>query len=529
MQMVLNFILNHIPLILFGLAMLGGFFFGWKRGFFRSAWHLLFHVIRIVAALFLTHLLSEKAMDFLFEQLQLWTIGTELHSLFTDQTISHLVRIPVEMIASLLLFAVMLLLLGLICKPLELLTRSILHLPKKKWKWLGGVVGMASGFLILTAFFAPFGGAVHVGHTVLTSLHAFPETEETAPVQPQAMAGLVDGFVLAQSTDTFTFDAPHIVSLLSKWDDSFTMKMSRRVGGQMIFENITTVEYENKTYTLTKEAQAVSKLIYAEMALFNVPPQEWTAVQAQAVHDLADAFGESEIMPTLTLKLITNANDSWKAGKTFAGIPAPDMGDIIQPTIDLLLDVFSSGTADDLEHTFTTLADVMDVMAENNAFVLLTGETAADSVLAMLSQDNLRSSMLSCLQNDRNLRVCVPEMFRISIRVAQQEMGLENADHILEQMADAINTVQAMQEVETKEEKVSVLKEEVLTISQENGLEVPAEAAEYISTFLVEEFEEHPEVTKEDIDVWLNEYSEDILTNGLPEELENWQALIPQA
>lgn len=516
------FLLRNAPLIVYGLAMLGGFYFGYKRGFFRSVWHVLFHAIRIAGAFFLTKLFSEKAMGFLFRQIQVWTAGTDFYPLFADETISHLIQIPVQMVANLVLFVVFLLLLGLVCKPLEVLTRAIVRLPKKKWKWLGGVVGVASGFLIVTAFIIPFGGAANLGHSVAVSLSAAqsqpaisPETTP-APVlarqvtEPVALSILGDG-VGANPAD-----------LLFAWDDSFAMRINRKVGGDLLFGELTKVEYNGKSYQLAHEVKTATKLIVCVQTLSGTEMENWTQTQVDAMKSLGEAFGQSELLPQLTLSLINTANENWTEGKPFLGLEKPQLGEVFQPSLDLMLNTFATGTEEDLKNSITTVTNVMELLHENDAFNALASDEGADAALELLGQENLREELTGLLQADNNLRVCVPEMFRVSIRITQEKFGLESVDEILLDIADAINTVKANPQADTLEQKRALLAEGIQALSVKHHLEVPATATQYVAAFLIEQFDAVPSVTPEVIDNWLNHYAEDILANGIPENIQQW-------
>ncbi len=503
--------LTFVPTALFGLAILGGFFFGMRRGLFRSLWHCLFHAIRIVLSLMLTNLLGEKALTWLFDQVELWTAGTAASTLFSDPALEKLIMIPVQMLASLLLFFLLMLVLGLLLKPFEVLFAKILHLPKGRMKWLGGVVGMASGFLILTALSAPLTGVLHITDTMAQTLVTMEEQQNTPPVTPATA-------LTVQKTQTAK--DINVMSLLSDIDHSIALEGSRKLGGQYLFDRLTTVEYEGKPITLQHEAEDFAKLIYCGMVLSETAPESWTQKQINAVHDLADAFNDSDLLPQFTVVLFASAQREWDEGNTFLGIAKPQVDEILQPTLDLIIRTFATTSPDDLEHSVTTLANVMDVLYRHDAFTALAGsEDAQDTAIDLLMTENLRNELLQQLQGDHNFCVCVPEIFRVSIRVAEKNLGIENSDQIMGGLANALNNANT---ATTTEEKVDVLKTEILALSQEHNLELPPEAAEMVSNFLVAEFEEHPEVTKEDLDEWLDTYSEEVLQNGLPENVQAW-------
>jgi hypothetical protein len=98
----------------------------------------------------------------------------------------------------------------------------------------------------------------------------------------------------------------------------------------------------------------------------------------------------------------------------------------------------------------------------------------------------------------------------------------ENGKYILPDIADAINTVKANPQADTLEQKRALLAEGIQALSVKHHLEVPATATQYVAAFLIEQFDAVPTVTLEVIDNWLNHYAEDILANGIPENIQQW-------
>jgi hypothetical protein len=72
------------------------------------------------------------------------------------------------------------------------------------------------------------------------------------------------------------------------------------------------------------------------------------------------------------------------------------------------------------------------------------------------------------------------------------------------------------------EQKRALLAEGIQALSVKHHLEVPATATQYVAAFLIEQFDAVPSVTLEVIDNWLNHYAEDILANGIPENIQQW-------
>ncbi len=503
-----------IPMVVLLLAIVGGFLFGWKRGVWRSLWHCLFHVIRILLAFAFTAIFDSKALTWLFEELEARTAGTDTAVLFSDPALAGLIRVMVEMLAALIVFFVCMLLLGILLKPLEILLAKVIHLPKGKLRWVGGIVGMVSGFLIITALAAPFTGILDVTNDMLQTIA--PTQKESTP-QLQPPNGLT-----AASTDLpeVAQDVQDVVTLVSDLNDSFALSISRSLVGDLIFDSLTTVDYDGASITLSHESHDMAMLVRCAMLLTETEPENWTQEQIDAVHDLTDAFNDSDLLPRFSVAVFSAAYREWAQGNTFLGLSKPQVGDVLQPTLDLIFKTFATSTTDEFEHSLTTVADVMDILYRYEALSsLMNTEDAQSTALALLGTTNLRTELLALMQSDRNFCVCIPEVFRISIRVAQENMGIENADQVMNDLAQALNTANAAQ---TTEEKVEVLKNEILNLSTEHDLELTEEAMEFVSTALVAEFEAHPEVTKEHLDEWLDSYSEEILTNGIPPEVQAW-------
>ncbi len=509
------FLLQNAPLIIYGLAMIGGFCFGYKRGFCRSLWHLLFHGVRIVGAVVLTKILSEKVLGYLFHQIQVWAIGTDLYSLFADPQTVHLIQIPIQMVMNLALFILLMLLLAIVCKPLEVLTRAILFLPKKKWKLLGGAVGVVSGFVILTAFVVPFGGIVNLGHTVSMAL-----TVDTA--QQESPATMPTPALAYQTTEPIASVAlgkgTEMGNMLFAWDDSLAMRMHRKAGGEFLFHYLTEVEYNGKTYSLTHEVQTSTELISCIRSLYGVKAQNWTQKQVDHIEALCDTFNQSDLLPSLTLSLLHSANDNWNQGKLFLGIMKPNVGEVLQPTFELVLNAVANGTEADLKHSLTTISDVMQVMYENGGFAAFASDDTTKAMLDVLAKDTVREQLMASLQADHNLRICIPEMFRLSVRVAEKDLGLET-DEIITDVATAIN---AVKEAETVEARKEALVGELQQVSDTHNLEVPEVALQYVSDFLIEQFDDFSQVETEDINEWLESYATEILANGIPENMQQW-------
>ncbi len=474
-----------LGLILAVLLMLGySFLRGYRRGLSKSIFHAGTIIVRFVLAIVLTRVFFRTGAS--MAQQALLGAAPELADIFADPSISGFAIALVQMLTSAIVFLLLYLVLGFVLKPLELIIRRIAF-GKNKRSLIGGAVGAFCGLLVITALYTPINGMVHVASRVLYA------TEQT-----------VYGEELPADTNP-------VVATVASIDRSPVLRVQRALGGKGLFSLITSVKYNDTKTNLNKEADAIVGMTNAAMTVASKPATEWGQTEVTALHNLAASFGESKLLPQAASSILASANTKWSAGQTFCGIEKPTTNATIQPTIDLLLRSFGNSTPEEISHTLVSLADLVGVLNNHGAFAILSGdgEGGSNQIIDLLSDKELLPDLMNCMYNDKNLRVCVPELINIGLRAMGESMGIaadkeELYSDFMTEIADAFNL--GIEVGATRAERLSALTDDLMDISDSYGLHMTEAGALYVATYLIEDLGDAA-ITPADVENWFISYA----------------------
>lgn len=217
---------------------------------------------------------------------------------------------------------------------------------------------------------------------------------------------------------------------------SVTVKL---LGGQLIYDMMTTCNVGGETTTLRTETKFVQSIANVVIVLGNDEADK--AEQADSLRGVADAFADSSMMPVLLSEITTAAADSWRNGEEFAGLAMPDMGPL-NPVMMSVVEAFAQGNVDTIKEDMRSIVEIFAVLVENDAM-----ESFGDNPLVMLSKEQTTAKILKELIDNPRLCVMVDGLSDFGMSLLLSSVGVvEDHDGYYDQFKAAMNGVYADEE-----------------------------------------------------------------------------------
>ncbi len=470
------------------------YFRGYRRGLSKTIFHAGYLVARIVLSILGTRLLFSYAMSMFTETLV--SAAPDMEAIFTDPAIAGLAASLLQMLSSAFVFLLLYVISGIVLKPFELIIRRLALGRHKRSKW-GGLVGVFCGLLVITALYTPINGFLHIGSKAIYVIEGVEYGAELPPSNTET----------AKATQT-------VVDL----DRSIFSRIQRTLGGKSLFSLLTKTEYLGTETNLNQESDAMIGMVSAGVKLSELPAAQWGDAQADALHNMAVSFGESKLMPQALSALISTANTQWNNGQSFLGMEKPQVSPVVQPTLDLLLKSLGNSTPAEISHSLVAVADMMGVLSEHGAFASLSSGDSA-GIVDMLSDQALLPDLLDCMYDDKNLRLCIPELINLGLRALADQMDIPQDkqalyDDFMDQIAAAFND--GLANCQTRSDRLSALTDDMMEISNQYGLQMTEVGALYVATYLIDDLG-NSAVTSEQIEQWFVDYA--LATSGSVDQL----------
>jgi hypothetical protein len=241
----------------------------------------------------------------------------------------------------------------------------------------GGLIGVVSAFMIATVITLPVMGYAelidHVGEAYFegTDTSAYSREESALP-------NFNNGTIYFMVED---YVKPINQNWLAKTGYAFV--------GRPMFLHMTATAYDGAEFVLETEAVAAIHLVKRSAALAENGFDNINEDSVGQLHDIVDALGESVLMPELTASLISGLCENWANGQALFGMERPAFGELLDPTVDVLLDILATMDRHTLVGDLNTLIDVLDMLIDYKIFESLEDSNRMADIFGDDEAENL--------------------------------------------------------------------------------------------------------------------------------------------
>ena len=356
---------------------------------------------------------------------------------------------------------------------------------------ISGVYGLVRGCILAVVLLTPILGYASLGNEAITAYVAESEAGEAEDAAVEKLVAL-QGHLEAVEDNA-------ILGKISTVTDR-------------IFTELVTTELSTEKASPTEELPTFARLFYHVRWIVNKPLAEFGAGEKVALRSMADLFGESVFLPTVSSEVLSTMTTKWANGESFLTLEKPSLAEPYSTLSDPLFDILASTTAETVTADISTVADLMGLMIdygilsaeEDEIFNRLTatdrgtGKTFVQEAIALLETNPhmapLRQSITTFVMEIMGNEFGTPAELR------------ENYGDMVDGMVDELATVEGC----TNEEKIENLTPVIKDGLAENGLDVPESVVDEASRLILDELDTRgitlSELTADDIFSILDSY-----------------------
>ena len=343
---------------------------------------------------------------------------------------------------------------------------------------------------------------------LIVVIHRKEKTRKSKNV-PCLIQGLVQGLVclavLLVPISTYSAIAPAVTGVLPEGELSGIEEISDQIndinkspavvvfrvtGGKLVSSVFTdySVNYngEKVKVKLTSEIGAITELASGVMELENLEE-----VDSQAIVSLGESIGDSKIVSVVATEFVHSATGAWKNGEEFMGMAKPEVGDLAGPIFDKLVDALyaGSGATTTFNEDIQTLAKLFAKLIDTDVIASIGGEST--ELVTAISQKNVVTDIAAILEENPRLRILIPEITMLSVRVLAQIVGIPENDEAV-YTAMLTNIAAKLNELRdgslSQAEQVIVMEDVLKTEFKKAGVEIEPEYIGDVAVAIVADF-----------------------------------------
>ena len=264
----------------------------------------------------------------------------------------------------------------------------------------------------------------------------------------------------------------------------------RVTGGKLVSSVFTdySINYngEKIRVKLTNEIGAITELAAGAMELENLEE-----VESETITSLGESVGDSKIVSVVAAELVHNATGAWKNGEAFMGVAKPEVGELAGPIFDKLVDALyaGSGATTTFNEDIQTLAKLFAKLIDTDVIASIGGEST--ELVTAISQKNVVTDIAAILEENPRLRILIPEITMLSVRVLAQIVGIPENDEAV-YTAMLTNIAAKLNELRngslSQAEQVIVMEDVLKTEFKKAGVEIEPEYIGDVAVAIVADF-----------------------------------------
>ena len=284
----------------------------------------------------------------------------------------------------------------------------------------GAAVGVLNACLLLAILLLPLNGYVNLACNVADEYFSAIDTSGYTRE---------DGSV---ASDLYFALEDYVSPVTENW----FLKASYVTLGRPMFNHMTSTAYGKSAFNLETEAIVGIRLLRGGVQFVSADLTNPGTKSVESLHEIVDTLGESVLMPELAAAFVAEMCDNWAYNKDLFGISRPDLGYLLNPTFDVLLNILATADGEMLVADLQTLVEMLDLLVESGFF-----ENHQDSAqLANLfgENPNLLKDIMAVLEANEHLAPMAQEFRQLCVRAVANSLDMGNTE-LTGQLTGSIN------------------------------------------------------------------------------------------
>ena len=192
------------------------------------------------------------------------------------------------------------------------------------------------------------------------------------------------------------------------------------LGGKAVWSALTTFPVNGEWTSAPKETRFLSDTARAIIDIKDaeVPREE----AADSLRGISKSFDKAVMVPSLLSDVLSAASEDWSAGEEFCGVPAPKLGDTIDPVVKDFYVIMKDSSIDTIHADFKTIVNTIALVVEQDAMGAMKG---SDAMMDLFKNEPLVSGiMLEFLENER-MSSLVGSMTNLGLSIFSDQLGID--------------------------------------------------------------------------------------------------------
>lgn len=420
---------------------------GLIRGFKKTVGTFVSIVLSAIIAMILTVVLCRPSSDFMVMLMSYIKDYIDVGDLFGITEISEALSHYVSMIIAPFFFLAAYIVISLFVSIIVAIVIRFIP-PKGKQKGvvhrLGGLgMGVVCGALVSVIMLMPVVGFIDIAVEAGEMLLADNEGE------PVELAGV------------------DIVPIVNDASSNGVLKVYTSSSGWM-FNILASSYFEGEMVYLRDDVSTVLSIV-PKISNLSGEVSSFDRKTVDAIDSLVDALDSSALLKHTVSGVVSEVAGKWAAGESFMGMSMISAGELLDPMLNSMVEVFATTTKDTVNADLKTVTGVFGVLIDHD---MLSNMNDYAHILSKLGKEGIIKELILVInENDRMVGLS-DEITRLSIRALGVTLEIpRNADelyhHITGDIVTAINDSRY-----SGEDRLAIVAERIRSSLENHGLEI---------------------------------------------------------
>ncbi|MBE6596546.1 MAG: hypothetical protein E7641_02640 [Ruminococcaceae bacterium] len=264
--------------------------------------------------------------------------------------------------------------------------------------------------------------------------------------------------------------------------NNFATKTVRALGGDLIYDGLTTQKINGEKTNLRNETEFVGAI---GKAISAASDKELDAkARAEEIKAIPEALDDTAIIPVLASEVLSAASDSWSQGKDFNGMEAPSVGKELDPVVQDLMGIMKDSDPEKFKSDVKTVVNVVAIMVEEDALSAMDGD---DGALALFENEALVSGIMLELLSSERLSPMVASFTNLGIGVFADTLEIPDNSEVMYELFT--NRMFAAVTSDTNgldpKEELAYYSEQIADVYDDYGIRLSAGVADCIAAAMI--------------------------------------------
>ncbi len=433
---------------------------GIVRGTKKSIFSLIAVVVSAIISAIITVILCMPSLPFIPWLTDLMvdalvSVNPEMFQAFVTESIYVAISYYVSMLIAPFVFMLLYIIISIIVSTIVAIIMSIIARKNKTRpeaiSRLGGmVVGLICGLLVSVFCVFPVVGICDIAEGVIYSVYddlmEVDQFKEAIEEMPAALR-----------------EAPP------------AMKIFDYVGCGLLYDAFSGSFFEGDRVSLEEDVNVLVD-VGSELMSMDTESDSFNSSHVDVIKAIISNLDRSPLIKNIIAEfivIVTNEENGF--------LDEVDMGELMSPVVDEMIDIMSTSTKDTLTDDLTTLANVLGIIIDSE----ILDDTDPQTMLTKLG-DGLASDLLVEINKNERMHPVADEITRLSIRALASTLGIpadadERYDALMDKIAEALNETVGQDEAS----RLDNVSEKLDTLFADYGIEVNGDALDHVAEGLI--------------------------------------------